>query len=282
MPPWDVVWDLLRHAIVPAFAVAAMVAAAVDRIGGPKQARTGAALGLIAGVALGFYWSNTLPFINGNSEWNRLPWAALIALCVGRAAHAADDRWFLQGAASFGLAWWVIPERIHADLPWLVVALAALIWSNWVLLELLAEQPDGAIVGVGAALAFLVAGGVLVFAGSAKFMEAAIILAMATAGVSAIGWRRRFAISAALPAVAVLLPGLLIMGNRETVVETIHWAAFVLPALAPLFLAVSIPISAWPKHRRIAFQFALFLVPLVIAMLLARQGGSLDFGEPDW
>lgn len=282
MPPWDAVWDLLRTAIVPSFAAAAIVAAAVERIGGPKQARSGAALGLIAGVALGFYWRNILPFVPGDSAWNRLPWAALIALCVGCVAHRTDDGWFPRGAASFGIAFWVIPDDVRADVPWLVVAYAALMWMNWMLLDILADESNNSSLGASMVLALLVAGGVLVFAGIARYMETAIVLAMALAGVALIAWWRQFDLGATVPAVAVLLPGLLLVGKQQTFVESIHWTAFALPALAPLCLAATLPIRDWPKARLSALRIALVLVPLMIAMALARQAGALDLGEPDW
>jgi hypothetical protein len=294
MPPLDAVWDLLCYAILPAFATAAIVTAAIERIGGPKQARTGAALGLIAGVALGFWWRSTLPFVPGDSTWNRLAWAALIALCVDRVAHLTDDGNLLRGAASFGIAWWVIPENVRTEIPWLTLAFAAAMWLNWMLLEMFAGrggfQPPNTRrleaaatdVGVCVVLSLLVAGGVLVFAGIARHMEAAIVLAMAFAGVSVVAAWRQFDLRAAIPAIAVMLPGLLVMGNRESSVETIHWAAFALPAIAPLMLAASLPFQHWPRKRSIVLRIGLVLIPLIIAMILARQGGSLDFGEPDW
>src|SRR5262245_24283859 len=161
MPPWDAVWDLLRNAILPAFLAAAIVTGAVAFIGGAKQARTGAALGLIAGVALGFWLKHTLPLVPGDSTWNRLPWAALIALAVGRFAHLADsqsaDGWILRAVASFGIAWWVVPENVRADIPWLMPAFAATICANWLLLEPLADQPGNASVAVCVTLTFLIA-----------------------------------------------------------------------------------------------------------------------------
>jgi hypothetical protein len=294
MPPLNAVWDLLCYAILPAFATAAIVTAAVERIGGPKQAPTGAALGLIAGVALGFWLRSTLPFVPGDSTWNRLPWAALIALCVDRVSHLTDDGNLFRGAASFGLAWWVIPENVRTEIPWLTIAFAAVMWLNWMLLEMYAGSNDfqppntrrlevaATEVGVCVILSLLIAGGVLVFAGIARYMEAAIVLAMAFAGVTVVAVWRQFDLRAAIPAIAVFLPGLLVMGNCESSVETIHWAAFVLPAIAPLILAVSLPFEHWPRKRLIALRIGLVLIPLIIAMILARQGGSLDFGEPEW
>lgn len=288
MPPIEHIFDMLLKTILPAFAVAAVVTAAVERIGGSRQARTGAALGLVAGVALGFWIRNDiLPLASGNSaSWNRLPWACLIAICVGRVAQLSDtqrsDGWLLRGAASIGIAWWVIPDHIYDEHAWLVAAFAALAWANWMLLDLLAELPNNVSVGVCIVLSLLTAGGVLVFAGIARYMETAVLLASAFAGITVISAWRKFEINSAVPVVAIALPGLLLMGNRESSVESIHVAAYVLPALAPLFLAASLPCGDWPKARLHAFRIGIVLVPLIVAMVLARQGGSFDFGEPEW
>lgn len=291
MPPWDAVWDLLRYAIVPAFVAAAIVSAVIGRIGGSKHANLGAALGLIAGVALGFWLRNTLPLVPGDSTWNRLPWAALAALLVERVVGLLELDWsaaaILRLAASFGLMFCVVPENVRVEHAWIAIAYGGAVWMNWTILEAVLRKTEnsqaGAIsVGACIVLSCLVASGVLLFSGIARYMEAAIVLAMAVAGVTVAAAWRQCDLRAAMPAVAVLLPGLLLVGNRETSVETIHWAAYALPALAPWLLAETIPLGHWPKLRLIAFRIALVLIPLIVAMMLAREGGSLDFGEPEW
>jgi hypothetical protein len=288
MPPWDAVWDLLRHIVLPAFAAAAIVSAVVGRIGGSNL---GTALGLIAGVALGFWLRNTLPLVPGDATWNRLPWAALAALVVERVVALVELDWsaaaIVRLAASFGLMFCIVPENVRVEHAWIAIAYGAAVWMHWTIQDAVLRKsenkPAGAIsVGACLVLSFLVAGGVLLFAGIGRYMEAALVLAMAVAGVTvAAGWRQ-CDLRAVTPAVAVSLPGLLLVGNRETSVETIHWAAYALPALAPWLLVETIPLSHWPKTRLIAFRIALVLVPLIAAIMLARQGGSLDFGEPEW
>src|SRR5262245_49072615 len=119
MPPWNAVWDLLLYAILPAFLTAAIVTGAIAFIGGVRQARTGAALGLIAGVALGFWLKNILPLVPGDSAWNRLPWAALIALAAGRVAYVVDgqspDIWIFRLVSSTVIAFWLVPDMVRAD-----------------------------------------------------------------------------------------------------------------------------------------------------------------------
>ena len=207
-------------------------------------------------------------------------------LAVGRIAHLADaqssDGWVLRAAASFGIAWWVVPENVRADIGWLMPAFAAVIFANWLLLESLGDQPGNAGIAACLTLALLIGAGVLVFAGIARYMEAAIIVAMGLTGITAIASWRNFEIGAVMPVVAVFLPGVMLVGNRETSVETIHWAAFALPALAPLVLAASLPFRDWTKGRLLAMRVGLILIPLVIAMALAQQGGSLDFGDHEW
>ncbi len=286
MPPIKDLLDVLLGAVLPALAVAAMVMAAVERLGDAKQAPAGAILGLIAGVALGWWLRNVLPFVPGDSAWNRLPWAGLIAFAIGRVAYLADvhssDGWLLRGLTALGLAWWVVPEQARHELVWLAPALAAAIWANWMLLDLLATVPGSSSVAATIALSLLVAAVVLLQAGIARYMEAMLVVTAAFAGIAVVAYLRRLEIGAVVPAIAVALPGMLMMGQTQSSVTEIHWSAFALPALAPLMLAAALPFSHWPKIRVHYLRIGLVLVPLVAATILALQAGPPDFGQPEW
>jgi hypothetical protein len=113
-------------------------------------------------------------------------------------------------------------------------------------------------------------------------MEANIILAAAFSGLAAIACWRGVDFSGAVPAIAVALPGILLMGKQETSVESIHWAAYVLPACAPLVLVITLPFARWPKLHLHLLRLALVLALLTVSIVLAQQGGALDFGTSDW
>src|ERR1019366_8828206 len=143
-----------------------------------------------------------------------------------------------RGAAALGIAWWVIPVDAR-EVVWLAPSFAAVVFLEWVVLERMTAQPPDGSVAFCLAMAFLTAGVVLLFAGIARWMEAAVVCASALAGIGLVAWLRRADVSGIVPAAAVLLLGLLLMGQRETSVTAIPWYAFALAALSPLMLALA-------------------------------------------
>lgn len=305
-------WDMLLYAQLPALGMAAAVMAAVVLLCGTKQAPLAAALGLTAGAALGLClrdavrltgsdipWSE-LPsallglclreapaLVSGDSSWNYLPWTALAALWVGRMLRLLDVQpivdWSLRAALALVIAWVVIPLNTRRELDWLAPAFAALVLALWALLERLAtELPDGS-VPFCLALVFCNVGMVLIYAHSNRLMEVALVLGCALAGIAAVAWWRQADTSGAMPAAAVMLPGLLLVGQQSTFNE-MPWYTFALPAVAPLLLAEVLALKEWQTTRlrlaRWLLMVALILIPLAVACYLADQAeGPLEIPE---
>jgi len=303
MPPLDdearaVLIAMLRWGVPPALVAAIVVMAVLEWLGGPKQAPAAAALGLIAGVVLGLWSYSAAPLfsteetspllaglrgalnlVNGDSSWNRMPWAVLAAVCTERLARALDthtnDGWLLRGATAVGIAWWLIPEPAREEFVWLAPSFAAVVFLEWELLaRLAAEPPDGSVL-VCLALAFLTAGILLVNAGISRSMEASVMCASALVGIALVAWWRRADASGAIPAAALLLPGLLLMGQQETS-EPVPWSAFAAAALGPLMLAGAWPVRRWPAIPRHLVRLVLVLIPLIAAVLLALPGEAQE------
>ena len=302
--PWSAIAPMALYMMLPALMAAALVMAAMARFGAPKQAPAGAALGLMVGAFLGLWLRDSASFVvagspavllsalpdvlilnPGDSNWNRLPWAILASLCVGRLAYLADvhssDGWLLRGGAAVGIAWWIIPDSSRQEEVWLTPAFALVVWLEWVVLDHLSAQPGSSSVAVALTLSLLVAGGVLIHAGTARLMDAAIVLACAFLGVWLISFWHGIEFGGAMPAIAVALPALLLMGHQTQAEEKMHWSAFALAGCAPLVLAATLPFSRWPKLWLHVVRLALILIPLAIAGYLAHEAGPLDFGE-DW
>jgi hypothetical protein len=289
MPPLSLLLPLivhqLLHAVLPALALAAVVMAAGVLLGGVKQAPSAAALGLGAGAALGLWLSDAMELVPGNPTWNRLPWAALAALWVGHIARLPELQpaagWLLRAAAAIVIAWVGIPSSMRAEFDWLAPVVAAVIFAHWAILERLAADPPDGSIPLCLALVFLTAGAVLIHAGSARLMDVAVVLASALTGLALVAWWRRADAGGAVPAVAVALPLLMLMGQRETFSE-IPWYGFALPALAPLLLAEALPLSSWhgprPQLTRLLVILLLLAVPLGVAFYLAQAAGPLDLG----
>ena len=311
MPSWDFIRDMvlpaLLYMVLPALTAAALVMAAVERLGGAKQASAGAALALCLGAFFGLWvngaasapsmqkdalsafsdeqtWQDALAAFGRalhlvHSTWNRLPWAILAALVVGRLAFLADvhssDGWLLRGGTAIAIAWLLVPEKDHDEFVWLAPALAAIIAALWVILDRLATQPGSSSVAVCVILSLLVAAQLMLHAGTGRLMEALVVLGFAFTGVALIAWRRGVEFGGAIPAVAVALPALLLMVQRTTSTK-LPWFTFALPACAPLLLAVTLPFTHWPKVRLHVVRLALVLAPLIAAMVVAWLYAPLD------
>jgi hypothetical protein len=276
MPPLQMIVDVLLYAVLPAALTAAVVMAIVALAGGRKLAPLGAALGLAGGVVVGrgvqdlerflanpqpeggepFHFLHGLRLMPGDSPWNHLPWAALAALLVGLLARLprlpAGVAWSLRWAAAVVLVSWVLPARLPAETWWVTPALTLVIVAQWALLEHLAATPPGGSVPLALALTAFGAGGVLIYASMAQLMDTAVALGAALAGIAAVSWLGRVDGGGAVPGAAVLLPGLLLMGQQEMSSEPpVPWLSFALAAGAPFLLALTLlpPLRAWQAAR---------------------------------
>lgn len=294
MPPLDLIRDVVLNAILPAAIPAAVLLALVVALGGSKWASVGVALGLATGAAFGLWRRGALTLISPDeSAWNRLPLAALAAIAVSLIARlllglapSSSERtrpgrvaliilgWLLRAGAAAAVAWWVIPANKQTEISWLAPALAAVLFAEWLVLEPIASRPPGGTVPLALALCAFVAADVLIHAGTARLMEAAIVLFGALGGIALIAWWRRLDAGVAAPAATVFLCGLLLMGHEETF-HDLSWRAFALPALAPLALVVTLPCNRRAVRLQLV-RLALLLIPLAIAAL---EAGPPDFDE---
>ena len=90
-------------------------------------------------------------------------------------------------------------------------------------------------------------------------------------------WGRANA-AGAMPALSVLLPGILLSGWRDTFSEVPAWS-FLLPAVAPIILAVLwLPgvrrLGGWPRW---VAGVVVALIPAILAVVLAARAEPLDF-----
>ena len=312
MPSWEFIQDMvlpkLLFMVLPALAAAALVMAAVERLGGARQAAAGAALALCVGAFFGLWVHGTVQsdslettlaaftdeqtleealgaFGNalslGQSTWNRLPWAILAALLIGRLAYLADvhasDGWLFRGGTAIAVAWLLLPEKERDAFIWMAPAFAAVIAALWIVLDRLATQPGSSSVAVCVILSLVVAGQLMLHAHSLTMMDTLAVLGFAFTGVAVIAYWRGVEFGGAIPAVAVALPALLLMGQRTTD-SKLPWFTFALPACAPLLLAVTLPFTHWPKLGLHLLRLALVLAVLGATVAVAWHYEPLDFG----
>jgi hypothetical protein len=277
--------ELFLFAVVPSFAIASVVMAVTVLGLGAKQSGLGAAVGLAAGVGVTLWYHSLLALVPGEHSWNRLTWLALAALWIGRLARMPEMQphagWPLRGAMALATAWLVLPISLRAELDWLAPVFAAVIFVLWTLLERLCEETPGGTVPFLLALTALVAGGVLIHASIKSYLDVTVMLAAALAGLGVVAAWRRVDIAGAVPAFAVLLPGLLLMGQQNTSVENLSWYVFALPVLAPLLLVETLPLKHWSCRRLFLVRLLLTLIPLAAALALAHVQAPLGLGETE-
>lgn len=307
LPPTKDVLDALHHTALPAAAGAALVTAAFLSLG-----RWAAALGAAAAVAVGFGWANytfeslswsdttrVIPWYpeDGAPPWHRLPRAAAFLLVVGLVSRwaglftgraLAEKHWWAANlfvwAARVGAVAVVAPGLVPDDPGgahlWQRPALAAAMLALWVALDGLARSGAGSEAAAYLAAAFVVAGAVLLYAHSARFMDIAVMCGCAAAGVAVAAFPTRADTSGAVPLGVVGLPALMLHG-RVSLDSQVPVAAFALVALAPLaLLPFLIPaVARQPRWVIVPLRALLVLAPLVAAVVLAAKYETLAFDE---
>jgi hypothetical protein len=312
LPPIEELRAAFLDNVLPALVVAAILVALLNLIGWMAKrreamAQLGAALGLAAGMTaacplgalLLAHFSHPpeqtadptleqvfndvpLPLTHRPGpafEW--LPWVLLAALLVSAIAHfpgvATAVGWTLRGAVAANAGWLLMPAGLREQYFWSPLVLGAVILAEWAVLE---QLPWRGMMPLAAALAAVAASGLLIYAGSLRFNQAALILAGSLLGIGLAALAMRAPASAASAGVAVMLPGLLLQGGFENT-TAVPSASFYLIALAPLVLALSL-LPAWQRRQKQGLwlvQLVLFLLPLGIAIGLAVQNESLNYDE---
>lgn len=305
LPPVQDVLDAVQFAVLPAALAAAAVFAVILLAGGSRWASAGAALAFAAGAGVGNWYRPALPWLSEKPDWQWLPvfgdrlalpapvwkpegpawhwllWLGLAALAVGLLTRMpyvpAAVRWLARAAAAALAAWLLVPADLREELAWTVAAFAAAVFAEWSLLEPLCERSPGGSVPLGLALTFFAAAAVLLHAHTMRFTDVAAFLGASLGGI-AVAARRKADAGAAVPGAAVLLPGLLLIGNNTTESE-VPLASFLLVALAPLALLPTLlpPFGRWQGVRLKLLQLALILAPLIVAVVLAMRAESLEF-----
>jgi hypothetical protein len=305
LPPAHLVFETLQFVVLPAALAAAAVFAVILLAGGSRWAAPGAALALAAGAGLGNWYRPALPWTSEQPEWRWLPvlngqltlpapvwksegpvwhwllWMGLAALLVGLLTRVpyvpAVVRWLVRAAAAGLAAWLLVPEDLREETAWYVAAFAAVVFVEWALLEYLGESTPGGVIPLGLALTFFAGAAVLIHAGTARFTDVATFLSASLFGI-AVAARQRADAGAVAPGVAVLLPGLLLMGQNTTF-SKVPLTSFVLVALAPLALLPTLlpPVRRWEGIRLKLLQLTLILIPLVVAVVLAMQAETLEY-----
>jgi hypothetical protein len=265
-------------ALVPAAVTLAVAGLWLWR--GWRAAEDGGALAAAAGLAAG--WAALAAsrqidweFLTPADAWDWLLPLALVALAAGVAERrlAPPAQWALRLAVAAAAAWRLVsaqPAASPVSAGW-YAGLGVGVLALWGALDPAARRWPG--VWLPAMLTAAVGGAaaILEFSGNLKFAQLAGVLAAVLAGCAALAWWRPSValVRGAVPALAVMLPGLLFEGFVNNYGE-VPAASFLLALATPLFLGAAawLPAGGRLGRWRPALRVAA-LVPILVGVALA-------------
>jgi hypothetical protein len=277
MPPIEfIAQTLLLGALLPAvLALAPLLVLRLRPGAGDVAQRAAGAMALGVGFLAGYAALGGEPLRPAEpQDW--LPALALLAGAVGTLEGLPRTPTALGWALRLGVAglaaWLLLPQWLAAKptaWQW-QLGIGAAILGLWAALDALAARRPGNWFAPLLALTAAVGAAVLMCASTAKFAQAAGVLAATLAG-AALAIRGQFLpLRGLVPGVAVLLPGLMAEGAMNTFSD-VPLASFALVAAAPLMLV------AGGRGWRVAT--AAVLLPLAAAVGLAVAMTSGGEGE---
>ena len=283
-PPLDLLVPAVVHGLIVPAGVAAIVLALTltwkRRRGGGATIGSAdglaAGLGLLAGfVALAGSIQIDWDFLKPDDGWDWLLGLAILATLVGGIAGR-------PGSVSFGLRWgvrlvvaglegWLLAraEKVH---PAWALGIALAVLSLWGLLDRLARRRPGITLPALLATIALIAAAVLELAGLLSFAQMAGVLGAVLVGLACLArWMPEASPArGAVPAFAVMVPGLMFTGELNTYSD-VPPTSFGLVLAAPLALAlIDSPIGSrlagrWTRALSIAAMVALLALAAALA-----------------
>jgi hypothetical protein len=282
LPPIAEVADKLRDAVAPSFTASALLLAPFLVARSGRLAPLGAALAMAAGLAAGNYFCGAVPWRpeRFGREWVLA--AAGIALLAGLIARVPRVPvlvgWLLRTAGAAAAAWLLVSPSARAAYPWITYAFGAAVLALWAVLERLAADSPGPAAPLAGAIAAATAAAVLMQVSFASMTDAATFTFGTLLGVALTAWLRPADVGGAMPALAVLVPGVLLAGRFDAGSE-VPDVCFLCAGLAPLALVALLipPFRRWPPLRRAVLGSVLLLAPLSVAVVRAMQAPV-----PEW
>ena len=280
MPPLDLVVDLFVRLVLPSGLVGAVLAGLAARFARGAWGSVGLAVATAAGLAVGNYFRDLLPWKPDGAGWPWLLPAALFTLAIAAIlkslAGYRKTQLALMAVVAVLATVCLVPEDLRSA-PWLV-GFGLLVLGNTFLLDRSMQQKQsGLILLAWAALLAGGAGTVLIFAHSARFSDTAMMLGATLAGVAVPTWWWQRDTSVLAAPLAVFLPGLLISGYDSTYSE-VPAASFALTAAAPLALACLPPFKRLSAWKQWGLQVGLVAIPVIAAVALAQWFDDLGTG----
>lgn len=215
-----------------------------------------------------------------------LPWLAALALLTDALLRwprvVAWLGWLVRAAVALLAARLLLPEELPQTLKvaqhWAEAALAALVLALWAVPWFLARRQTGGWVAFALSFALQTASMVVLVESSwIRLADVALIGSAALVGVGLSAWAAREATDATAGAAAVLLPGVLLIGQQQAP-QAGPVSAFLLAGLSPLALAplLLVPRRYWPSPWLAVVGVTLVAVVSTAASLLAGAHAMAD------
>lgn len=283
LPPTPIVMDALRETVGPPFAVGVGVLF-LSRLDFGKAATPFAAVGaLVLGLAVGNHFAQLNPdWWPTGKRFTWLPWLAAAGGLAALVARSGPRTGALLWAAVASVAVArVVPKDYRTGPAWAVPAFVLLTAAVGFGLMRLSRRRPGWVPPFALAAALMAAGAVVIHAHSKSLLDVATLGGMTLFGVAAVVFVTQGDAGPALPGAAFLLTGTLLAGYYETG-SNVPVAAFVLPAVAPLWALVGL--TPWVDRHR--FRVVIVLLPLLLLLVaavgLAAANESLAMGEDEY
>jgi hypothetical protein len=319
IPPFSEVSDAVIHAVVPAFGTAALISGVIAYLAGRRGGYLAAAIGFAAGMLAGNYfrgcfvyqfqadsqtslidllrglWSvltgmaatpNVEPdqFFSPPAGRYWIPFAALIATCSGvltrRFSSTIAVQHLIRIFASAIVARLIVPAALFRDSPWVIILIGLTTLVIWTIAEWRPTRISSVVTSTAAGVASIGAAAVLLHAHSARLTDIATLVAFASFGITVAAFFLPVDVDGAVPALATLLPGMLVAGYHETF-SSVPAMAFALPPLALVTPVILRFLPEWLTRgwRGRVTETVLIGLPVALAVILAARAEDLDFGH---
>jgi hypothetical protein len=290
LPPLDVLLNALGYGLLLPAAVTAIVLIVAIRWG--LVPRGGDLIGVAAGLTTGFAalaatGQITWGMLKPDDCWDWLPGLALLASAVGildrmliRPVPGMDGRiglvrllvrWLLRLIVA-GLTTWLVvgtQAKLESIPTWMFGAIALIVTVLWGL-DWLAHRWPGPLLPALLAFTAFSAAGVMEFCGFLRLAQMGGVLGAVLVGCTLVAWRRPAELvpAGAIPALAVLLPGLLFATYFNTSSE-VPLLSHLLVVVSPIcLLATSVLPARW-----VLVRVGATVLPLAVALTLAARAG---------
>lgn len=277
LPGPDLLLELLVFGLlIPGGVTAAGLALALRRGRAGAAAPLAVAVGLAVGLGgLAYVGAGGWEFLQPVDAWHFLPALALVATAVGfveRRRSLPIALRVLGRLAVAGLAaWLLLRDEAQPPAGW-YPALAISIIAIWGPLMMLADRWPGPALPILLALTAFALAALLELSGILRFALTASALGAVLCGCSLVAFRvpRPNVTACAVPAFAVLVPGLLVVGRLNTF-SNVPAESYLLLLAAPVALGLTgaLPAESLRPATRAALRLGVTLVPLAAAVATA-------------